>query len=437
MLVSCLQKAQAGRGIPLLILPLKQVVAFRGAIEMAKMTRRERVKAALAGSAVDRPPVSFWGHDYLREWTPAGLAEATLDRFRRYDWDFVKVNPRATYYAEAWGNHYRPSGDALHGPLNVDYVLKSARDLDRLAPLDARAGPFGEQLEALRLIGEGLAGEAPFVQTVFSPLSVIGRLANGDFAAVRRHMREHGEALHRALAAVAQTLATYAAACLEAGADGIFFATVDWGTYDVATAEQYGEFGRPYDLRVLEAVAAAEFNILHVCRKHNMLESMLDYPVHAFNWANRDGENPSLRDILAKTKRAVMGGVAVATVSAGTPERVTAEVAEALAETGGKRFLLAAGCSIPPQTPEANLRAAPAALPVKAWRRRAPEAKQPAARAAPPVKAKRGRTPEAKPSAARAALPVKAKRGRTPEAKPRAAPAALPVKPKRGRTKKS
>jgi uroporphyrinogen decarboxylase len=415
---------------------LKQCVAFSGAIDMAEMTRRERVKAALTGRAVDRPPVSFWGHDYLREWTPAGLAKATLERFRQYGWDFVKVNPRATYYAEAWGNRYGPSGDVLHGPLNVEYVLKTARDLDRLAPVDVHAGPFGEQIEALRLIGEGLAGEAPFLQTVFSPLSVVGRLANGDLGAVRRYMRHNDEALHRALGAVSETLAAYASACVEAGADGIFFATVDWGTYDVATAEQYAEFGRPYDLQILKAVARAEFNILHVCRKHNMLESMLDYPVHAFNWANRDSGNPGLANILAKTKRAVMGGVAVATVAGGTPQQVAAEVAEALAETGGKRFLLAAGCSIPPQTPEANLRAASTALPVKAWRGRAPEAKPPAASAAPTMKPKRGRAPAANPRAV-VAPPAKPKRTPTPGAKPKAVLAAPPVKPKRGRTKKS
>ena len=218
------------------------------------MKKRERVMAALAGEEVDRAPASFWGHDYIREWTPVGLAEATLERYRRYDWDFIKVNPRATYYAEAWGNRYQPSGDALHGPLDVDYVLKTARDLDRLAALDVQEGPFGEQLAALRLIAESLAGEAPFIQTVFSPLAVVGRLANGDLGSIRRYMREDGEALHRALDAIAQTLSAYAKACLDAGADGIFFATVDWGTYDVATAEQYAEFGRPYDLQVLSAV---------------------------------------------------------------------------------------------------------------------------------------------------------------------------------------
>jgi len=334
------------------------------------MTKRERVAAALAGGEVDRVPVSFWGHDYVREWTPAGLAEATLERFRQYDWDFIKVNPRATYYAEAWGSRYQPSGDALHGPVNVDYVLKTTRDLDRLSPLDVQEGPLGEQPAALRLIGEGLAGAAPFIQTVFSPLAVMGRLANGDLGFVRRLMREDGEALHRALDAVAQTLSAYAKACLDAGADGIFFATVEWATYDVATAEQYAEFGRPYDLQVLSAVAEAQFNVLHVCRKRNMLESMLDYPVHAFNWATNESGNPGLAEVLEKSERAVMGGVAVGTVSEGTPEQVTAEVAEALGRTAGRRFLLSAGCSIPPQTPEANLRAAVAALAARPKRRR-------------------------------------------------------------------
>lgn len=333
------------------------------------MTKWQRVRAALAGEQVDRPPASFWGHDYVREWTSQDLADATLERLRRYDWDFIKVNPRATYYAEAWGNQYRPSGLPGSGPVNADYVLKAAADLASLKVLKVKAGPFGEQVEALRLIGGALEGEVPFLQTVFSPLAVIGRLANGDLAAVRRHMREDNKALHAALTAVAKTLAAYTTACLKAGAAGIFFATVDWATYDVATAEQYQEFGRPYDLQVLAAASAADFNVLHVCRKNNMLEALLDYPVHAFNWASRDTGNAGLGAILKKTDRAVMGGVAVETAADGTPEGVAAEVAEALAETKGRRFLLSAGCSIPPNTPEANVRAAFGALPVRRLRR--------------------------------------------------------------------
>ena len=322
------------------------------------MTRWDRLKAALAGRKVDRVPVSFWGHDYLREWSPQGLAEATLERHRRHDWDFIKVNPRATYYTEAWGNRFRPSGDPLRGPVNLDYVLKSPADLAKVRPLDVGDGPFGEQLEALRLIGDGLDGETPFIQTVFSPLSVVGRLANGDLARIRLYMRENGEALHEALSAVADTLAQYVRACVEAGASGIFFATVEWGTHNVVTDRQYAEFGRPYDLRVLEAASKAKFNVLHVCRRNNMLESMLDYPAHAFHWAADERGNPSLADILAKTKRAVMGGIAVDTMTKGRPEDVVAEAEKALAETGGRRFLLTAGCSLSPDTPEPNIGAA-------------------------------------------------------------------------------
>jgi uroporphyrinogen decarboxylase len=329
---------------------------------MAAMTKWERVRAALAGQEVDRVPAGFRGHDYIREWTPQGLADATLERARRCDWDFIKVNPRATCYAEAWGSTHKPSGDAARGPLLVDYVLKAAADLDKIGVLDVQQGPLGEQLQALRLIGEGLGGSTPFVQTVFSPLSVIGWLAGLDLAVVRRMMRENGEALHSALSAVTETLAAYARACLDAGASGIFFATVDWGTYDSATKEQYEEFGRPYDVPVLAAVAEGEMNILHVCRRNNMLESLLDYPVAVFNWAAEQSGNPSLADILKKTDKAVMGGIAVSTMSGGESEQVVAEVEEALAQTEGRRFMLAAGCSIPPQTPEANLRAALAAL---------------------------------------------------------------------------
>jgi len=54
-----------------------------------------------------------------------------------------------------------------------------------------------------------------------------------------------------------------------------------------------------------------------------------------------------------------MGGVSEkTTLVSGTPEQVAAEVERALAETEGRRVLLAPGCSIPPATPAANLRAA-------------------------------------------------------------------------------
>jgi uroporphyrinogen decarboxylase len=72
--------------------------------------------------------------------------------------------------------------------------------------------------------------------------------------------------------------------------------------------------------------------------------------------------------VQAKCEKAVMGGVDErGTLLEGSTEEVRRQVREALAQTGGRRFLLAPGCSISPQTPPENLHAA-----VKAVREAAP-----------------------------------------------------------------
>lgn len=327
------------------------------------LSKRDRVQAALRGAQVDRVPMSFWGHDYRREWSAEGLAEATLESYQRYDWDFVKVNPRASYLSEAWGAAYRPSGNEHQSPILTEPVVKSAADLDGIKPLEASRGAFGEQIQALRLIARGLAGEAPFIQTIFCPLGVLGQLTGGDAQLMRSLIREAPQEVHRALAAISGTLAGYAALCLEAGACGIFFATLEWASQSNLDIGDYLQFGRPYDLQVLKSTSEASFNVLHVCKKRNMLASILDYPVHLLHWDATDASNPSLREIQAMTDKAVMGGInQETTLLNGSPAQVAAEVQEALDQTNGQRFLLGPGCSISPQTPKANLEAAREAL---------------------------------------------------------------------------
>src|SRR5450759_4397866 len=77
---------------------------------MTAMTHKQRIRATLAGEAVDQTPVSLWWHNFAREFSPEGMADATVEAYRRYDWDLVKLNPRATYYQEAWGSRFEPTG---------------------------------------------------------------------------------------------------------------------------------------------------------------------------------------------------------------------------------------------------------------------------------------------------------------------------------------
>lgn len=320
-----------------------------------EMKKRDRVFAALKGDELDRVPVSAWWHDFPREWSAKSLAEATIEAYETYDWDWIKLNPRASYYAEVWGAEFEPHDDRQ--PDMTKPAFTSATALSRIEPADLRNGVLREQISSVKLVAEQLKGRIPLVQTVFSPLASLSRMA-GSTRFVQRMIREEPNAVHKALAAVTATLAKYSAACVSAGADGIFFATVEWGSADVMSASAYKKIARPYDLEVLAAVGDAPFNILHVCRSKNHLLELIDYPVAAFNWATQDSTNPSPAEVLTKTDKAVIGGASQDTVLPnGTPAEVVKEAHRSILDARSPRFLLSPGCAIPPTTPEKNLRA--------------------------------------------------------------------------------
>jgi uroporphyrinogen decarboxylase len=325
------------------------------------MNKRERVQAALQGKPVDRPPISFWRHFFEKEASAAGLAEAMLGFQRTYDWDFMKVNPRACYHAEPWGCRFQFSGQPDIGPKLIEAAVKTPDDWRQIRPVSPTTGAFDEQLEALRLIKEGLGGQVPFVETVFTPLSVAGRLVGSD-EVMREHLERYPERVHEALEAITVTFEGFARACLEVGVDGLFYATTGWATYDQLTDAEYEEFGRPYDVRVLKAADGAPFNILHVCRSHNMLWKLMDYPTQAVNWATTDATNPQIGEVWQRSHRPIIGGVDhVETLRHGTPVVVAGQVRSAVGQTR-EGLLIGPGCSISPQTPAANLRAARATV---------------------------------------------------------------------------
>ena len=320
------------------------------------MNNRERILATLRGETTDRPPVSFWRHFYQREDSAAGLAEAMLDFQRRFDWDFMKVNPRASYYGEGWGLKVRFRGDLGLKPERIDFPIKDARDWEKIRSLSPEAGVLGEQLEALVRIRQGLGSEVPIVQTLFTPLSIAGDLVDSSDQLLR-DLKENKEMVHHALKEIAATFALYARACLRAGADGVFLATTEWASRDLLNHDSYLEFGLPYDLEVLKGAAEGSFNILHVCGRNNMLKELLGYPVHAFNWAATDPTNPSLGEILHLSGKAVIGGIdEEGTLRHGSWEDLKQELERAKEQSGGKRWMLGPGCAIPTDVPEPRLR---------------------------------------------------------------------------------
>jgi len=322
------------------------------------MNKIERVNAAVRGEQVDRVPVSMWGHNYLKEWSAEGVAEAMLENYHTYDWDYMKFNPRASYHVEDWGARLQPSGDANRGPSFLSVPVQEQGDWRRLRPLDPTKGALGEQLQALRLIDADLKGQAYFIHTIFNPLSVAKYLVGNKFEPVQTSIEDNPGALRQALEVITETFMAYTQATLEAGASGIFYATTGWASTDKLTEDQYRAFGVEYDLRLIDAFKNAPFNVLHNCGDHILFDLLAEYPVHAISWAATAPTNPNLAEGKLHTSKAVMGGISEkTTLPNGSPQQVADEAHAALDLTGGMRLLLAPGCSIPPSTPQANLEA--------------------------------------------------------------------------------
>lgn len=326
------------------------------------MSKHERVQATLQNEPVDHPPATMWRHFFESESTTAGLIEAMVGFQKYFDWDFLKINERARFPAEDWGIELKWSGETTRPPELIRPAIENSTQWQEITPKNPLDGVMGKHLYALAKIVKELNGDIPTLMTVFSPISVTGALL-ADPSSLAVHIREEPQKIHTALTNVTETLCKFAVECLNAGADGIFLPTTIWGNQELLSQEEYEEFGRPYDLKVLQAVQEANFNVLHVCASNNRLLSLLDYPVHAFNWDDRDSTNPSLHEARSQTRKGLIGGIARhGVLQNGTPDDVIEEANDAQETSGGTGWFLGPTCAIPPDTPESNIWAALAAI---------------------------------------------------------------------------
>ncbi|NLU19979.1 MAG: hypothetical protein GXW89_04715 [Phycisphaerae bacterium] len=324
------------------------------------MTHRERVEAVLAGRRPDHPPVCFWHHFPPAQASGAPAIEAHVRFLETYDLDFLKV----------MNDHLYPRGQ-------VD-VLRSVEDLRKIRPLPGDAGGFSGQLEVLRGLRQRLGPDVLMCTTLFNAWTVLRRFTASPSDkhgpprldgmderddALTRLLKEDRAAFKAALDAVSDTLAAFAAACLEAGADGIFLSVRDdWVDRPENGAGVYAEMVRPTDLKILKAVANGKFNVLHVCGRPNDLKAFNDYPVQVINWADR-AAGPAIADVRDWLKPVIAGGVDnLNTLPKGTPEDCANEVRDALRQAGNRPIIIAAGCTFDPDAvPAENLRAVVAA----------------------------------------------------------------------------
>ena len=300
------------------------------------MNKIERVMAALKGDEVDRPPFSFWYHFGLHHMPGRKHAEAEVDFYHAYEMDFLKVMNDYPY----------PLPHGLE-------AIETEDDWKRLEPIEGKDKCWAEQLSALSMINDSMGKEALFIETIFSPWTTARRLTRAGSLTETR--ARHPEALLAGMDRIATSLANYAREAIGRGASGIFL-SLGAATDDVMSADEYKTWGRPFDLKIIEAAREARFNVLHIHGKRIHFDALLDYPVSALNWSHF-ATPPTLAEGHARSGKTVMGGVDEATAAHLSPPEIEKQVAVAIREVGTRGLIITPGCSVPTDTPERTLRA--------------------------------------------------------------------------------
>jgi len=320
----------------------------------------------IAGERPDRHAASFWRHFFHAEHSAEGTTDAMLAFQKEFDWDFMKINPRADFHLEDWGLQSNWSHNEFRKHDKVNFPIKTVDDWSEITANSPSAPALAEHLKVVSSIRKKSDRELPIMMTLFSPLAIAGRMIE-DKSAFVDHIRNSPEKVHKALRAITDTYVAYASELRNAGADGLFFATLQWASSDMLSWEEYQQFGVPYDLEVVAAAESDAINILHVCGGNNYLRELAkidSYNAAIYNWDSSDETNLSLEEAETALDNGVMlGGIEQERwLRQSSPDEIARRMDELRDRYQSTRLIIGPGCVVPPEVPRENLYAIRKAL---------------------------------------------------------------------------
>ncbi len=325
----------------------------------------QRLAAYARGEPVDRLPcVPIVGNTAARvtgvkvgEFRGNGklIAEAQIAAYRLFGYDVIRIFTDLYTQAEAMGATVEYPADEtayLAAP-----ALGNPADIDRLRPADPnRDGNLPHHLEAMRITVDEVGSEVAVTGAVTCPFTNASFLVGAETLA--RLMLREPEMVHRLCELSLETSLRYAAAIIDCGATPSL--TDAMSSTTVISPRQFKEFSFPYLKRLIDYIHGRDRGVtLHICGKTARIwEAMADAGADCLSIDN----DASLTDAkLAVGGRVrLMGNVHPSAVML---QGTTADVRQATlaslreAHDNPKGFIVASGCSLPTETPFANIHA--------------------------------------------------------------------------------
>jgi MtaA/CmuA family methyltransferase len=290
---------------------------------------------------------------------PAVMADCVAWYWERFRPDAVWLSADTWVTAEAMGARVAFAGDDQPMSGIGEPAVRSASDIARIPPANPSSrGRMPLMLEAMALLRRRLGGDV-FIVGCFdqSPFSLACALAGIHEMMLKLHDdRPFVDAL---LERCVEHATAYANALGAAGAD--LLSTGD-SPAGLVGPERYREAALPAEQRVFEGIrrGCGVPGSLHICgRTSHILGDMARSGARVLEIDHAVDLREACR--LVPPEVALWGNLdPVGVLLHGTPERVEAAAAEAVAAvraSGRTRFVLSTGCTLAPATPPANIEA--------------------------------------------------------------------------------
>ena len=323
------------------------------------MNGYERTCKFVRGEAVDRPPFMPLAIEWVSRnqgltypefvYDPEKRAKAYIECVRKYDFDCVL--PDADFYEQLEDFGSKPVFDG--NAFSAEPIITDVEKIDHLRLPDFAPGSRqGNRLQVLRAMAEQFKGEKYIFGICVGPFTEFCNARGVEDGMM--DLLDDEEATAEAMRIFFENGMRFIRAQLDAGADGI---QIVEPCCSLIAPAMYERAIMPLHKQMVELIQAdGGFARLHICGDTNRLLP------HTLGTGTHILDVDSAVDVEAGAK--LLGAQQVfcgnldgpGEVLRGTPDQF-AEKVRAVHENSGGRTIIAAGCDIPPATPEENMRA--------------------------------------------------------------------------------
>ncbi len=328
-----------------------------------EMTPVERLAAYGKGEPIDRLPcVPIVGNTAARvigvkvsDFRGNGklIAQAQIAAYRRFGYDIIRIFTDLYVQAEAMGATVRYPADEtayLDRP-----AIQDVAQIDHLEPADPyRDGNLPHHLEAMKIAVDEVGREVAVTGALTGPFTNSAFLIGTE--SLVRLVARNPEAVHKLCELSLETSLRYAKAIIDLGCTPSLTDAMSSST--VISPRAFREFSLPYLTRLIQYIhSRGKAVTLHICgRTSKILDLMCDAGADCLSIDNQ----ASLAEAKEKVghRARLMGNVIPSEIMLqGTPGDVRRAVIECVRQGHGspKGHIVASGCSLPTETPFANI----------------------------------------------------------------------------------